>query len=212
MVLGRRADHRRAADVDVLDHLVLVDAGASGGALERIEVDADEVNELDVLLGRGAEMVGVVADREQTGVELRVERLDAAVHDLRRAGEVVDRANLETGVGQLARGASGRDDLDAERHEATGEVDDAALVGDRQKRAAHPYVARPDRLASVASAGCRVGLGRDDSMIAARQAASRSRPIASFGNRPPVERSTPRSISPSTRESASALVRCANAP
>ena len=79
-------------------------------------------------------MLGVVADREQPGVELRVQRLDAAVHDLREAGEVGDRADRDAGLGQLARGAAGRDDLDPELDEPAREVDDPALVGDRQQR------------------------------------------------------------------------------
>ena len=70
------------------------------------------------------------------GVELGVQRLDAAVHDLREAGEVLDAADLEPGRLELARGAAGRDHLDAELGQAAGEVDDAALVGDRQQRAA----------------------------------------------------------------------------
>ena len=40
VVLGGGADQRRAADVDVLDHLLLGDAAARGRALERIEVHA----------------------------------------------------------------------------------------------------------------------------------------------------------------------------
>ena len=43
---------------------------------------------------------GVVAQREQAGVELRVQRLDAPVHDLREAREVLDRADLEPGLAQ----------------------------------------------------------------------------------------------------------------
>ena len=43
---------------------------------------------------------------------------------------------------QLARGAAGRDELDAEAGEATGEVGDPALVGDRQQRAAHADIPR----------------------------------------------------------------------
>ena len=47
-VLGRGADHRRPADVDVLDELVVGDAAGRSGPLERIEVDADQVDELDL--------------------------------------------------------------------------------------------------------------------------------------------------------------------
>ena len=94
-VLRRRPDHRRAADVDVLDHLGLVDPAARRGLLERVEVHAHEVDELDVVLLGRDHVGGVVAAREQAGVELRVQRLDAAAHDLGEAGEVVDRADGE---------------------------------------------------------------------------------------------------------------------
>ena len=114
-VLRRRADHRRAADVDVLDHLVLVDAAAGRGLLERVEVHAHEVDELDLVLLRRDHVRRVVAAREQAGVELRVQRLDAPAHDLREAREVVDRADLEPGRLERLGGAAGGDELDAER-------------------------------------------------------------------------------------------------
>ena len=110
-------------------------AAARGGPLERVEVHAHEVDELDVLLLGGDHVVGVVAQREQARVELRVQRLDPAAHDLGEAGEVLDRADLEARLGQLACGAAGRDELDAELCEPAREVGDAALVGHRQQRA-----------------------------------------------------------------------------
>ena len=86
------------------------------------------------VLGRLAHVLGVVAHGEQPAVELRVQRLDAAVHDLREAREVVDRAHVEARVLERARRAAGRDELDAELGQAAREVDDAALVGHRQQR------------------------------------------------------------------------------
>ena len=74
-----------------------VDAAAGGGLLERVEVHAHEVDELDLVLLGGDHVRRVVAAGEQAGVELRVQRLDAPVHDLREAREVVDRADLEPG-------------------------------------------------------------------------------------------------------------------
>ena len=138
VVLGRRADHRRAADVDVLDDLGLVGPHARGGALEGIEVDDHQVDVLDVVLGGRAHVLGVVARREQAGVELGVQRLDAAVHDLREAGEVVDGADREAGALELLGGAARGDDLDAHLDETGGEVDDPALVGNRQQGTADP--------------------------------------------------------------------------
>ena len=145
-------------------------------ALERVEVHAHEVDELDPVLLGGEHVLGVVAQREQAGVELRVQRLDAAVHDLREAGEVLDRADLEPGLAQRARGAAGGDELDAELGQAAREVDDAALVGDRQQRAADPDLAglRHRRRAPY-SGRTRRGAGRRDRRdgAARRSAATR---------------------------------------
>jgi hypothetical protein len=77
----------------------------------------------------------VVAAGEQAGVELRVQRLDAAVHDLGEAREVLDRADLEPGGLEHLGGPAGRDELDAERREAPGELGDARLVRHGQQRA-----------------------------------------------------------------------------
>ena len=49
-ILRRSAQHRRTADVDHFDGFFLTDSVASGDLAERIEVDADEVERLDLLL------------------------------------------------------------------------------------------------------------------------------------------------------------------
>ncbi len=137
VVLGRRSNHRRAADVDVLDDLGVVGPHPRRRAFEGIEVDHHQVDVLDVVLGGGADVLGVVADREQSGVELGVKRLDPAVHDLREAGEVVDRADGDPGPRELLRRPAGGDDLDAQLGQPGGEVDDPPLVGHRQQGTAN---------------------------------------------------------------------------
>ena len=101
----------------------------AAGALERIEVHADEVDPLDVVLvGRGPDVLRVVADGEQPGVQARVQRLDAPVHDLREAREVLDRADLQARALRASRAVpAGRDELDAELGQAPGEVDEPVL-------------------------------------------------------------------------------------
>ena len=133
-VLRGGPDHRRAADVDVLDHVVVGGAAARRGLLERVEVHAHEVDELDrVVLGR--DHVGrVVAAREQAGVELRVQRLDAAAHDLGEAGEVLDRAHREARGLERLRRPAGRHELDVERGQALRELHDARLVRHGEQR------------------------------------------------------------------------------
>jgi hypothetical protein len=67
-----------------------------------------------------------------------VQRLDAAIHDLREAREIVDRPDDDARALELLRGAAGGDELDAQIGEAGREVDDPALVGDGQQGAADP--------------------------------------------------------------------------
>jgi hypothetical protein len=71
-----------------------------------------------------------------------MQRLDAAVHDLREAGQVVDGANGDAGALELLRGTTRRDELDAELRESGREVDDPALVGNGQQRSPDPDGAR----------------------------------------------------------------------
>jgi len=110
-------------------------SSAPGGALERVEVHAHEIDPLDLLRLRGLGVLRIVAHPQQPGVELGMERLDPPVHDLGEAGEVGDRARGDLRLGQHLGGASGGDDLDPELGEPTGEVDDAGLVRDGYQRA-----------------------------------------------------------------------------
>ena len=57
---------------------------------ERIEVDADEVERLDLLLVERREVVGAVASREDAAVDARVQRLHAAAEHLGRVRHVLD--------------------------------------------------------------------------------------------------------------------------
>ena len=71
VVLGSRAHHRRAADIDVLDDLVARRAFGDGG-LERVEVDHHEVDRADAVLLHRRGVGRIVADGEQAAVDHRV--------------------------------------------------------------------------------------------------------------------------------------------
>ena len=60
-------------------------------ALERVEVHADQVDRLDLVLVERVHVLGFGAHRQQPRVDARVERLHAPVEDLREAGVVLDR-------------------------------------------------------------------------------------------------------------------------
>ena len=58
---------------------------------ERVEVDDDEVDLLDAVLGQLGEVVRLVASGEEAGEDRGVEGLDAPAEDLVRLGQVGDR-------------------------------------------------------------------------------------------------------------------------
>ena len=96
VVLGGGAQHRRSADVDVLDRLVVAAVGPGDGGRERIEVDHQQVDRLDAVLRSSPPRRCRAGRAGRRG--LRVQRLDAPVHDLREAGVVGHLAHREPGV------------------------------------------------------------------------------------------------------------------
>ena len=141
VVLGGGANHRRPADVDVLDGGGVVGAGGDG-RLEGIEVADEEVDRGNRMSRHRRCMGGLVADAEKAAVDRRMEGLNPAVHDLGKAGHLGDIANGEPGPGECGVGAAGRDDLDAAPGERLGEVGQAGLVEDGDQRAAKLHEVR----------------------------------------------------------------------
>ena len=77
VVLRRPTKQRRPADVDHLDHVLVLDLETADDLLERVEADADEVEGLDRVLG---ELRAVGLERrpsEDSRMDPRVQRLDA---------------------------------------------------------------------------------------------------------------------------------------
>ena len=134
MVLGGGADHRRPADVDVLDAIVVGGAFGDGG-LERIKVHHQEIDRLDAVLlhRRGVLLVG--ADAQQAAMHFRVQGLDPAIHHFRKTGQLGDVDHLEAGIFQRLGGAAGGNEFDAVAGERGGEFGEAGLVGYRQQGA-----------------------------------------------------------------------------
>ena len=135
-VLRRGAQHRRPADVDHLDDLGLGRPGLLRDACEGVQRDADEVDEVDLLLVEGLDVLVELAPREDARMDSRVERLHPAAEHLGSHGDRLHGGDGQTGFGQERRGASGRDELPAELGEAARELVDAFLVEDADQRAA----------------------------------------------------------------------------
>ena len=134
MVLGGGADHRRPADVDVLDHLV-ERRGAAQGVLERVEIDDQQIDRRDAVGDHRRLMGGLAANRQQAAMDARMQRLQPAVHHLGKSGQIGDVDDLEAAFRQRRGGAAGRHQLDAARFERLAQFDEAGLVGNRNEGA-----------------------------------------------------------------------------
>ena len=130
-VLGGGAHQRRAADVDFLDQRVERGRRIRGRLHERIQVDDDDVDQAESVGLERRQIVGAIAPRENAAVQRRMQRLDAAVHHLGKAGQLGDIGHREAGVGQGAGGAAGRHQLESTGGEALSEI------GDRQSCQKH---------------------------------------------------------------------------
>ena len=105
VVLRCGADHGRSADIDILDGLINGRVFTGDGLFERIQVDDQKIDRLDAVLFHNR-LIRTAAT-EQSAVDEWMQRLDAAVHDFRKARLLRHLDNLETGVTKLAAGAAG---------------------------------------------------------------------------------------------------------
>ena len=115
VVLGRAAEHRRTADVDVLNRRLERDARAGDRLLERVEIDHHEVDRRDPVRGRLFDVGWVVAAEKEAAVHERVERLDATVEHLGEARVLGNILHLQPRAAQRRCGSAGREKLDAVR-------------------------------------------------------------------------------------------------
>ena len=139
MVFGRGANHRGAADVDILDALLeggaLVDRG-----LEWIEINHQQIDRGDAMVLHRLRMLGIVADREQAAMNLGMQGLDPSIHHFRKGRELRDIPDRQPRLGDLLGGASRGDQFDAVTNKRAGEVDQSGLVRNGQQGAI--YAAR----------------------------------------------------------------------
>ena len=131
---------RRAADVDLFDRLVPLDIEPPHRLLERIEVDADEIDRVDAVGGEIGNVLGHVPAREDAAVHCRVQRDDTVAEHLGEAGQLLEPDYGDLLVGEQRCSAAARDDLEVEPDELGCKCRDARLVEHREQRAPHAAV------------------------------------------------------------------------
>ncbi len=134
-VLRGRPEHGRAAHVDHLDRVFLAGVLAPGDLVERVEVDAHEVDRLDAVLGERRHVVLTVTPGQNPGVHTRMECLDPPAEQLRGLGEIVDAAHGEAFLLEPGRRAAAGEQADTEVGQAAGELGNSPLVVHRHEGA-----------------------------------------------------------------------------
>ena len=126
VVLGRGAQQRRSADVDVLDRFVEGHVAACHRLRERIEIDDHEIDRLDTVLAHH----GIVdaAPRENAAMHFRVQGLHPPLHHLGHPGMAGDVTHVEAGVAQGLCRAAGGEQAVAGLDQGSGESRQATLV------------------------------------------------------------------------------------
>ena len=135
MVLARRADHRRTADVDVFDGVGNGRVLTGDGLFERVEIDDEQVDRVDAVFFHDGLVDAAAA--EQAAVDNRMQGFYSSVHDFRKPGPVGDFHDLEAGLAQLPASAARGQDLDAEIGETLDEWNQATLVRNTDERASY---------------------------------------------------------------------------
>jgi hypothetical protein len=130
-ILGRRTQHRRAADIDVLDRIFQRAIRLHGNLLEWIQVQHQQIDGSDAML-RHHRIVGAAASK-QAAMDIRMQRLDPAVHDFRKTGDLRDIADRQPGVAQCPGGAAGGQQFDIAGGQRLGQIDQAGFVGNGQQ-------------------------------------------------------------------------------
>ena len=133
--LRRRAHERGTTDVDHLDETGFVELGTIDCELERVQVDAHEVERLDAMLLEHREILRKPAPGEDSRVDSRVERLHAPAEHLGKARDVLDLRHRKSSLLECLRRAPARDELVAEIHEPLRERRETRLVVDGDQRA-----------------------------------------------------------------------------
>ena len=130
MVLGRRADHRRPADVDLLDRLFERHARLADRGFEGVEIDDHQFEGQDAVLGQGLHVLGVVVPAEDAAVDLGMQRLEPPVHHLGEARVVRNVADRDAFGLQVFAGAAGAEDFHAGGDQSAGEIGQPLFIAD----------------------------------------------------------------------------------
>src|SRR5262249_25675980 len=109
-----RANHRRPADVDLLDCLFSSDSFTPDRFGKRIEINHHHIDGFDMVLLHCGNMLWIVSQRKQAPMNARMQCLNSSIHHLRETGDVGNVSDSDAGCSQSLCSTTGTDDLHVE--------------------------------------------------------------------------------------------------
>src|ERR1700738_1087239 len=88
IILARAPQHRRPANIDLLDRLFQRHVRLGHRVLERIEVNHCKIDWFNLVSCRLPSVIWIVSEKQQSAVYLRVESFDSSAQNLREAREL----------------------------------------------------------------------------------------------------------------------------
>ena len=120
-VLCSTSQHRWPANINILDGLMLRNAGLVNRRFEWIQIDADKIDRHDAVRGQGRHVFWIVAHAEQSAVHFGVQGLDAPVHHLWKSSDAFDGQYGNARLGKRRGSAASGNDFNAHRSQFTRE-------------------------------------------------------------------------------------------
>ena len=107
VVLRRTAQHRRPANVDVLNRFLQGDARLCHGLLKRIKIHHDQIDRLNAVLAHRRFVCRVPPKVEEPAVNFRMQRFHPAIEHFRKTGVRAKIGYREARLTQRLPGAAG---------------------------------------------------------------------------------------------------------
>ena len=137
MVFRRRAQQRRASDVDLLDHGLDIGGLLLNSFLEWVEIDNDQPDWRNLVRGQSLVCKAKAEIGKNAAMDRRVQRFHAPFEDFREARYLGYRQHRNAMIPQMGGRPASGNDLDAQKLKLLRELSQLRFIGNRYERPAN---------------------------------------------------------------------------
>ena len=130
VILGGAADHRRTADVDILNRFGQRHVRFRDGGFERIEVYHHEIDRFETALARFGFVFRIAALVKQAAMHARMQSFHATFENFWKRGETGNLPHRHVFFAQKFSSPASRNNIDALPFKGASKLRDTGLIGD----------------------------------------------------------------------------------